>query len=348
MHNKSENDEKGHSVEDIWAGCDVAKETFDVSLATSRDLKSFPVGSFRRSPDGVQDFLKWADSKLASRKCCLRIVMESTGKYSLALAAWMIAARPSLAPAIVNPYMVKSFFESMGLRNKTDAIDARGLACFGQQRQPKAYEPASKPYRDLQTLVRLRRAMINDRTANELRLKEMDSDAPGCKILKKAIKHQEKAEAECVAAMEKLVKENPDLSQDIELVCKIDGVGFIVAATVLGELGDLRRFEDAKQIASFSGLSPRRYESGTSVHRKTTLSKKGNGSVRAILYLAALSVIRGKNDLAKMYNRLIAAGHSGKSALCAVARKLLVLMRTIIISGENYEPFYVKKFAQAS
>ena len=348
MHNKSDSEVTDQNASCIWAGCDVAKDTFEVSLATSGVLKNFPVASFKRSPDGVRELLKWADKQLESSENNLRVVMEATGKYSVALTCWMVQERPSLEPAIINPLTAKSFIDSLGFRNKTDTTDARALACFGKQRQPVAYQLASEAYSRLRELVRLRQAIIQTRIQYELRLQETESSSPAYKVLKKIVKQQEKAEKDILVATKKLVADDADLRRDIELIDQIVGVGFITATTILGELGDLRRFATARQISSFAGVNPRRYESGTSVYKRTALSKKGSAYARAALYMASLSIVGGDSDLAKAYRRLLAAGKPKMSALGVVMRKLLVLMRAIIISGKPYEDGYVEKLAKAS
>lgn len=90
-----------------WAGCDVGKLTFDAGLWTEsetgrpRELKDIPVKTFQHTQEGVAQFIEWVVGRVGDAE--FRVVMEATGKYSVELAAWMIALRPSLAPAVVNP-----------------------------------------------------------------------------------------------------------------------------------------------------------------------------------------------------------------------------------------------------
>lgn len=328
----------------IWAGCDVAKETFEVSLATSESAKDFPCRSFAMTEEGVGAFLKWADKQLASRRLTanVRVVMEATGRYSITLANLMLSMRPELSPAIINPQIAKSFIDSLGIRNKTDQTDARGLACFGQQRQPAAYEPPTKEYADLKGLVRTRKKLMAMRIELENIFNETPEDSPSYGLLKKAVSDLQKSEEKVLATIEKLVSENKNLRDDVALVDQIYGVGFVVAVTVLGELGDLRRFATSRKVTSFAGVTPQRHESGTSVHKRSSFSKKGNSEVRAVLYMASLSIINADNDLSVVYKRLVAAGKAKATALGAVMRKLLVLMHAVIVSGQPYEKHYCK------
>ena len=81
-------------------------------------------------------------------------------------------------------------------------------------------------------------------------------------------------------------------------------VGFITAVTVRMELGDLRRFERARQLSAFAGLSPRQFESGTSVRKRTRMSEAGSKRVRKVLYMAACSAIAHPSARRSEYDSL--------------------------------------------
>jgi hypothetical protein len=115
-------------------------------------------------------------------------------------------------------------------------------------------------------------------------------------------------------------------------------VGFLTAAVIRVELGDLRRFDQARQLSAFAGLNPSIRESGTSVRGRSCLGKKGNARARQALYLSARVAIRGTNDFRPMYYRLIARGKSPMTALGAIMRKMLCVMRAILIAGIPYNP----------
>ena len=138
--------------------------------------------------------------------------------------------------------------------------------------------------------------------------------------------------------MKRVVEAAPQIKHDIELLKSIYGVGFIVAVVIIAELGDLRRFGKARQLTAFAGVSPRIYQSGTSVSGRPRMCKKGNPRVRHVLYLSALVTIRGSNDLQRTYQRLLKEGKSPMAAIGAVMRKLLILMRALLITENTYDP----------
>lgn len=334
----------------VWAGLDVSKATFDAGLFWPREdglprhLSEIPAAAFPRTRRGVNEFLTWLDERLPG--AAPRAVMEATGKYSVELTQWLIAARPALAPAIINPGASSAFIKSLGLRNKTDRAEARALAVFGAERQPQPFVPLTPEMAALRDLTRYRQNIIELRVAEENRARETYTSATVRALLKRRIAQLRRDEKKIERELQTRLADLPELKRDVALLASIYGVGWLTALTVLVELGDLRRFDKARQLNASSGLSPRNHQSGTSVRRKTRLSKQGNGRVRKALFMPALTVIRGESDLADCYHRLIAAGKSHKTALCAVMRKLLIVMRAVLLSGAAYEKHHQRAGGQ--
>lgn len=337
-----------------WCGADVSKITFDAALwlplesDSPRQMKDIPVKTFKRSKEGVQAFIAWAKGLLApyakqnGSLPSTRVVMEATGSYSVELAVWMIEQCQSLSPAIINPETANAYFRSLALRNKTDRVDARALARFGYERRPSRYEPPTPEMAQLRDLSRYRQSVITTRVAEQHRSGEPHPSPVVRRMLKERLAQFLRQEEKIEKEMRKIVAKTPDLKRDAEAIEGVYGVGFITAVTVLAELGDLRRFEKARQLSASAGLSPRNCVSGTSVHKRSRMSKKGNKHVRKALYMPALAATRGDSDLADIYDRLMSEGKTHKAALCAVMRKMLLVMRAILISGELYEKHYCR------
>lgn len=325
-----------------WTGVDVAKDTFDAALVLGGQryphtrLSQVPARRFERTEQGVSEFVAWLDERVGD-KDAVRVCMEATGRYSSELAVWLLEARPSLKPAIVNPAHSAAFIKSMGLRNKTDKMDARALGFYGVERRPVCYEPPTKAQRELRELSRQRTALVTARNAERNRAAEPAQSKVVLKIQKRRLSELDRDIKALDKAINKLVNADEDLKRDVEALMRIDGVGIVTAVVVLTEMGDLRRFERARQLTAFAGLSPRVFESGSSVKGRTHMCKQGNGRVRAALYMAAMAIKRGnKSDLAATYQRLIENGKAPLVALAVVMRKLLCVMRAVLISGKPY------------
>ncbi len=332
----------------VWAGCDVAKDTFDAALwlpcesEEPRAMKEVPVKTFERSEEGVRGCIAWLDAMVDGCEESCRVVMEATGKYSTQLAVWMLAQRDSLSPAIVNPETTCRFAQSLAGRNKTDRTAARALARYGTERPPAPYVPLSPELAELRDLSRYRQAVIQIRVAEENRAKE-SYESPGVRrLLKERIARFHRDEKKIEVEMAKVLKKSPELDRDAKHLQTVYGVGFITATSILAELGDLRRFATARQMTAFAGVCPRNEVSGTSVHKKPRMSKKGPSRVRKALYMAAMTAIGTDSELADCYERLLDQKKTKMAALGAIMRKILIVMRAILISGEPYRKRYRK------
>ncbi|PCJ49332.1 MAG: hypothetical protein COA73_05105 [Candidatus Hydrogenedentota bacterium] len=326
-----------------WVGMDVAKATFDAAMVLSHQhypdtpLRDIPGATFARSREGVAKFLTWLDA-FDVNPDEVRVVMEATGRYSSELAVWLLEIRPALCPAIAPPAYTAAFIKSLGVRNKTDRLEARALGFYGVERTPIPYEPMSAERAELRELNRYRDQLVRQRTAMKNRRHETCTSAFIQKNQTKRLRLLTGDITRVEQAMKELIEAHPELKRDMELLCTIYGIAFLTAATVLAELGDLRRFTYARQLTAFTGMSPSHRQSGTSIHGRSRLSKQGNPRIRQALYLSAMIAIKGDTPFRRIYRKLIAQGKPRMVALVAIMRKQLILMRAILISGKPYQP----------
>jgi transposase len=326
-----------------FQGIDVSKATFDVACWGDQSFQKMAVRRFPRTPEGVHTWLsRFGPGELDGTAA----VMESTGGYCKQLAGWILQIHPDFHVAIANPFMVKSYGRSLGLRNKTDRVDARMLAKFGQERQPNPWHPLPKEQEELRDLVRTREKIKRTLVAFRHRVKEHESaSAIALEAQKELVKTLAAQIKQIEKGIRKLMTENPELKRDCQLLQSISGVGLITAAGVMGAAGDLRRFRRRGELCAYLGVSPRQFQSGTSVNGKTHLCRMGGKRVRSILYMAALTACRSKGSLGAYYRRLVEGGKSKKSALGALMRKLLTVMRAVLIQGRPYETLGAPKIA---
>lgn len=116
----------------------------------------------------------------------------------------------------------------------------------------------------------------------------------------------------------------------------IPGIGLRVAETILAELGtDMSRFPDSAHVSSWAGLAPGQHESAGK--RKRTRIRDGNKYLRSALIQAAWAAVKQADTfLAAFYRRLV--GRRGKKkAIVALAHKILVIIYTLLKTGEVYQ-----------
>lgn len=258
------------------------------------------------------------------------IVVESTGGYESALTEALSAA--DLPVVLVNPWRVRRFGQGLGVLAKTDPIDARILALYGERARP-ARRPLPGPrQRRMADLVRRRRQLIAMVVAEKSRL---DTASPAIrrdiqavvKVLEKHVaKLDERIDAAIAADSEKA--ENRDRLQSAPSV----GPGVARALLVdLPELGALGR----RQISSLVGLAPFANDSGRKTGKRSI--RAGRSGPRSALYLAAMNGSRFNPVLKAFYTRLIAAGKPPKLAFIALARKLLSILNAMVRDGTTWQ-----------
>jgi transposase len=340
-----------------WSGLDVAKDTFEAALylpqepnSAPRPIASLRTKNFERSPQGVAAWLDWCDRQLAvyARQAGspatppLRACMEATGRYSLELAAWIIRQREAVEPAIVDPLGAHHYAKSLRMRNKTDRVDAAVLSRLGYERRFGPTTPLPPAWATLRQMTRQRDFLMGQLQAAQLRLPEMAACPEMQAIQRTLIAEFQKAIRKVDRALNKHVAAHRELQEAVRRLRTIPGVGRVTAVVILAELGDLRRFATSRQVTSFSGLNPKLFESGDSVHYVSHLSKQGSARARKALYMSAMSVLRTQGPLRQYYEHLLEQGKCKMSALGALMRKQLVLMRALLIGNCDFDPQFVK------
>ena len=118
----------------------------------------------------------------------------------------------------------------------------------------------------------------------------------------------------------------------------IPGVGKITLAILLGEAGDLRRYQKAEELIKLAGLNLFEISSGSHQGRRH-LSKRGRPLLRKCLFFAALRTVKTQGAFRAVYVRLTQANRMQKTkALVAISRKLLRLAFALVRDDMAYQP----------
>ncbi len=123
--------------------------------------------------------------------------------------------------------------------------------------------------------------------------------------------------------------------EQVTWLTSLPGIGELTAMELLTELGDISRFDRADQIAAYVGLTPSEYSSGSSI-RRGHISRCGKAALRSRLVEASWIAIRFDPQLADIYQR-IRARQGGKRAIVAIARRLLLRARRLLLDERCYE-----------
>ena len=137
-----------------------------------------------------------------------------------------------------------------------------------------------------------------------------------------------------------LINQNTKMKHQYDLLLTIPGIGFQTAVRLLAEIKDISAFNSAAQLAAYAGVTPKHYCSGTSVNRKSLMSKTGNANLRKALFMPAIVAKRCNPTIRVFCERLIANGKPPKVAVGAAMKKMLHIVYGVLKSGQPFDPNY--------
>lgn len=307
-------------------GVDVAKKKLDVCLM--RDGKVL-TKKFDNNTKGVALLNGWLRSlKIELVHACL----EATGTYSEMVAEFLFEHGHRVS--VVNPSRIEAFARSDLKRNKTDTADARTIAQFCIEKDPEDWHPLPPEIKQLQALSR--RVEVLERMLASEHNRLETAPKPVRPSVKRVITDLKKE----IDNIQRLIKDhidnNPDLKAQSELLQTIPGIGEKTARLLLGEI-EFRQFSSARALAAYAGVTPRRYQSGTSLNR-TRLSKIGNGRIRRALYFPAIVAVRYNQIINLFARRLRENGKTPMQVIGAAMRKLLHIAYGVIKNNRPFDP----------
>jgi transposase len=242
---------------------------------------------------------------------------------------------------------------------KTDRIDAKRLAhMLRADMLAESYIPSDE-IRELRDLVRTRKALVEERTAEKNRIRAVlkrtnnaydselfgptgreflaelslsDADRTIVEAHLSVIDEYDEQIERLEDTIERRVLESPAAQR----LLSIPGVGQSSAALVVAEVGEIERFDRHEELVSYAGLDPMVHQSGdTEVHG--SISKEGSAPLRWALVQCAHVSVRYDEYLGNFYTRL-KQRKNHQIAIVATARKLLVSIFYMLKRREPYDP----------
>jgi transposase len=302
-----------NSSTNIFVGIDVSKAILEVAIRGKDEVLELS-----NDEEGVQEL-----SSYLMRVQPTLIVLEASG--GLEKRATVVLAEKDLPVVVVNPTRVRNFARAGGQYAKTDEIDARVIAHFGQALRPEI-RPLRKGIQEhLSCLLVRRRQIVRMLTMEKNR---MSSVSP---YLKESIqRHMAWLESELDGLNQQLcqdVKEDPECERKAALLQSAPGVGVVTSTTLVGQLPELG-LVNRQEIAALVGVAPMNRDSGRMRGRRRVFG--GRAAIRCTLYMAVLSAIRYNPVIKEFYERLIASGKENKVAMTACMRKLIVILNAMV------------------
>ena len=316
-------------------GIDVSKDTLDVVLR-HQDQSQHQV--FSNNAVGYARLTRWL---IAHKAGAVHACLEATGQYGDGVAEYLYHA--GHAVSVVNPLRIKRYGESKLHRNKTDKADAALIAEFCAKENPPLWKPLPDSLKQLRQMVR----RLDDLQCNyQQESNRLTSGVTNAWVVADLQGHLQELSQRIQAtktAIDQFIAADPELKHKAYLLDTIPGIGMLTAARLLAEIGEISSFEDAPQLAAYAGLNPKGVRSGSSVHKKTRISKEGRAFIRYILYMPAISA-RKHNPIIRDFCDRLAQRDLPKMAIVAAAmRKLLHLVFGVLKNDTPYNPNFLKE-----
>jgi transposase len=306
----------------IVVGIDVAKEKIDAAIWLGAE------GCFANNPQGRGELLAWLEKHGVDKA-----VMEASGGYER---SWVRLLRGAgVAVAVVDPKRVRHFAKSAGQQAKTDAIDARMIAWFGDSFSARLGKPDDAEREELDQLVTARQAII--------RLKEQidhwaEHEQPKAvqEVQQALLKDVARQQAKLEAVIADKIDNTERFAERAEIIKSVPGLAETAAAGLIAFLPELG-LVDRQAASALLGVAPFAEDSGK--RRGPRHIRGGRHKLRCLLFMPILSAATRHNPVLKAYyQRLIAKGKLAKVALIACMRKLISILNIMLARGEKWDP----------
>jgi transposase len=307
-------------TEILYVGIDVSKARLDIAMGEKGEVWNTP-----NDHGGI--------IKIASRLKDLQpklVVVEATGGLESQIVSHLFVE--GVPVALVQPARVREFAKSIGQLAKTDKLDARLLARFGESARPMPVQLPSEEEQKLSAMISRRRQLIDIRTSETNRLGSIHSS-----MRARLDKHLEWLEVE-IEEIDKEIQDfighHPDFRAKDEILQSVPGIGPVTSAILIADLPELGKYS-RQIVAALVGVAPYNDDSGP--RRGKRRVKGGRADVRTVLYMAAVSASRFNPVIKSFYERLVARGKLKKVALVACMRKLLTILNAMIKTHKTWQ-----------
>ncbi len=295
---------------------------------TALDVFVRPEGSFQ-SFDNSSEGIKAA---IAFIKPCkpTRVLIEATGRLEMDFVCSANKAR--LPVCVCNPIQVRQFAKATGRLAKTDKLDARDIAHFGEALKPALTQLKPEKLRLISDLLTVRSQCLEMSTMQKNRLQRMPKSVH--KPIRNVLKSIQKEIQTIDQQLARLIAEVPQWQARVDQLTSAKGVGNVLAYTLMSELPELGQL-NRKQIAALVGIAPMNRDSGD--YEGKRFIRGGRHKVRTVLFVSMMSAIQCHPRLKPMYQRLVAAGKPKKVAMVACMRKQLIILNTMVKNGTYWD-----------
>lgn len=316
-------------------GIDVSKSVIDCCIYPLEEFHTFD-----NSPQGYGKLLAWATKRTKLSSDQLFFCFEHTGIYSSMLAKYLTSMQ--LLYSIIPGLEIK---RSMGItRGKDDKIDAMQIALYAYRRKDELilYDLPEEAIQKIRQLLSLREKLVKQRGGFKATMKEQalfmkKSDNPllfsiPVSLIRELNKKIQKIEDQ----LDQLIDSNEHLNKIYGLITSVPGVGKQTALHLIVVTNGFLLFKNARKLASYAGIAPFPYQSGSSIKGPTKISPLANKKIKSLLSSCAITAIQHDTEIQSYYNRKIEAGKPKMAVINAVRNKVLHRIYAVVNRGTPF------------
>jgi transposase len=300
-------------AETIYIGIDVSKKQLDIAISSN--------GEFHQISNQSEPIITFLP-KLKSLSS-VQVIVEATGGLERLLVSELQKA--NIDVAVLNPKRIRDFAKATGRLAKTDKLDAKILALYGEVIKP---EPQAAKDEKRQLLAEYQSRL--EQCTQMLTMEKNRFHTAGKAVKKEIQRHIAYMEKHVVLLEKeigKIILTEPELVEIQAILISAKGIGQKVALALMAHLPELGRLP-SKKIAALVGIAPLNRDSGTLRGKRCIWG--GRAQIRSVLYMGTLVACKYNPIIKAFYERLIAKGKAKKVAIVACMRKFLGILNAMI------------------
>jgi transposase len=330
-----------------FIGIDISSKTLDLSLMAEESFGTFVDKKIDNTLTGFEKITTWLSKQNKALEDCL-FCMEHTGTYGLLLFAWL--SQMELDYCVEPGIQIK---KSLGMtRGKNDKVDARRIAEYActNKAKLKTFTMPSTLVIQIKQLLTYREQNIKIRTSlkNSIKSHRQYQRVSGLKAISERITQQIKQQDTLIKEIEKqiidLIKSDPTVKKNFDLITSVKGIGLVIGAFMLVTTNNFTSFENGRKYACYTGVAPFEHTSGTSIKGRSKVSHLSNKTMKALLSNGANSASKWDPQLRAYYKRKTEEGKDHKLVMNAISSKLINRMFAVVKRQTPYATIYEHNF----
>jgi len=332
-----------------FIGIDISKLYFDTALIKADAPGSSQHKQFAQSESGFKKMIQWLKQQGVLVDSETLFCMEYTGLYNSGLVSFLTSQKAQLWVEMPLRIKKSTGFER-GSNDKTSAVKIAGYA-YRYQDKKQLWRPLDSAIERIKNLIAQRDRIITAIMQLTVPVKELCQC--GCvqeakeleKLQRKPLKALQKSKEDIERLIVKMVKQDEQIDKRTQQVQSIKGIGPVTAVAILAYTKGFTSFENAKQLACYSGVVPFSKTSGSSIRYKPSVSQHANKKLKKLLHLCALSAIKNDKEIRAYFERKVGEGKNKMCVINAVRNKLIHRIFAVLRDDRFFEENYVRKCA---